>query len=329
MVAMGTLMPRKARAAGPRLVRVHTDAEAGVAVVELSDKERSNTISHDLAEDVALAADSIRNLDGIRAIMLHGAGQHFSVGVNPYNYISDSRAPLVASAYSCEKLLDGFVKLRGLRIPFVCAVHGKLIGAALAASLNADFIVAHADASFCHGNIVRGVCPLGMLSRTLVKSVGSSRALQMYLTNKTLTGADALSFGLVHELCSGSIEATHKRAASVARQLAQDSEQAAAILDARDPIDPERLAAEAVGHASCLDANGGRYANSVLPSADDPLPTGFAETLLDASLDTLAHGDEPPGVHEAEVPATLNQAVMADILKWPEAALLVIRGLPE
>ena len=130
--------------------------------------------------------------------------------------------PLAASAYSCEALLDGFVQLHALQIPIVCAVHGKLIGAALAASLNADYIVSHADATFCHGNIVRGVCPLGTLSQTLVKAVGRGRALRMYLTNETLDSTGALASGLVHEVCDDGVAATQQRAAEAARMLAQN-----------------------------------------------------------------------------------------------------------
>ena len=326
IVAMGTLFSRKPRPDGPRLVRVAVSAGAGAAVVELCDEERSNTISHELAADVAEAAASIRRHGGIRTVALYGKGAHFSVGVNPYNYSSsDARASLAASAHSCELLLAGFVQLRGLSLPFTCAVHGKLIGAALAASLNADYIVAHADASFCHGNIVRGVCPLGMLSQTLVSSVGCSRALHMYLTNETIGSAHAMSIALVHEVID-EVPRTQQRATDVAWLFTQHPQDAAALVCARDPIDHERIAAEAYGHASCLEANGGRYANSELLGPNDEMPTGFVRMPLTPADGPLAD-DVPAAVHHAEVPVTLAMDVLEGMCQWPGATLLVIRGM--
>ena len=88
---MGTLHHRPPRPASDRrLTRVATDARVAVAVVELRDEKRSNTISHQLAEDVIAAAALIRRHGAIRALALCGEGEHFSVGVNPYNYCADA-----------------------------------------------------------------------------------------------------------------------------------------------------------------------------------------------------------------------------------------------
>ena len=54
------------------------DSDAGVAVIELGDERRSNTISHELGEDMTLAAASLRRRSGLRAFTLQGAGLHLS-----------------------------------------------------------------------------------------------------------------------------------------------------------------------------------------------------------------------------------------------------------
>ena len=110
------------------------------------------------------------------------------------------------------------------------------------------------------------------------------------LTNETLDSTVALGSGLVHEVCGDGVEATQQRAAEVARRLAQEPEHASALVDARDPVDSKRVAAEAVGHASCLDANGGRYADSALPHPDDAVPADFSPMVLEPP----AHGARRP-----------------------------------
>ena len=327
IVAMGTLHKRPPRSAGQSLVRVSISMDETFAVIELCDPKRSNTISQDLGEDVMIAAKALRQrLGSVRALALYGVGKHFSVGVNPYNYCSDARTPLPASALACKRLLDGFIELRSLEIPIVCAVHGKLIGAALAACLNADYILANADATFCHGNIVRGVCPLGMLSQTLVTAVGRSRAMRMYLANETLDSARALQFGLVHELCNVDVDAMQQRAVTLARLLAQDPAQSMGLVSARDPIDAKRIATEAVGHASCLIANGGRYADSSLAQQTDDVMLELTEMTLSGHSERSAAVSNK--VFTSEVPVTLSQEMLEEMLHWPNEQILVVRGGP-
>ena len=53
--------------------------------------------------------------------------------------------------------IQGFVAVRGLRVPVVCAVHGSMIGGAAAIFLHADLRVAESEATFQHGNLSRGL----------------------------------------------------------------------------------------------------------------------------------------------------------------------------
>ena len=108
--------------------------------------------------------------------------------------------PYAAVVHAVRQLYMGFVKLHALAVPLVCAVHGTVIGGGIAACLNCDYIVAEGFATFEHGNLVRGVCPLGGLSRTLPHAAGVTRALAMYLGNDTLSAAEARTAGIVHEV---------------------------------------------------------------------------------------------------------------------------------
>ena len=108
--------------------------------------------------------------------------------------------PYAAVVHAVRQLYMGFVKLRTLPVPLVCAVHGTVIGGGIAACLNCDYIVAEGSTTFEHGNLVRGVCPLGGLSRTLPHLAGRARALAMYLGNDTLSAAEARTAGIVNEV---------------------------------------------------------------------------------------------------------------------------------
>uniref|UniRef100_A0A0D3JHQ8 Enoyl-CoA hydratase n=1 Tax=Emiliania huxleyi (strain CCMP1516) TaxID=280463 RepID=A0A0D3JHQ8_EMIH1 len=90
--------------------------------------------------------------------------------------------------------------LRSLGVPVVAATHGKLIGGGIAVLTCADYVVAAAEATFEHGNLVRGVCPIGGYTARLPHAVGPSRALRMYLTNETIGADQACAIRLVHEV---------------------------------------------------------------------------------------------------------------------------------
>ena len=94
--------------------------------------------------------------------------------------------------------LQGFVNVRYLHIPIVCAVHGAMVGGAAAIFLHADLCLAETKATFQHGNLSRGVCPVAGYSRTLQAAIGTPRAYGYYLTDQRLTAACALMLNLVH-----------------------------------------------------------------------------------------------------------------------------------
>ena len=68
-------------------------------------------------------------------------------------------------------------------------IMGPAIGGGLAACLNTDYVVAEESTTFLHGNLSRGVCPLGLLSQTFIQAVGRSRSLEIYLQDAKLDAA--------------------------------------------------------------------------------------------------------------------------------------------
>ena len=340
LVVMGSLWPRAARRAGARLVRVWVDEPHGVAIVELHDPKRSNTWSVELGEDLSLAAEQLTARGAtVRAVVLRGAGAHFSAGGNPHAHARG--APLAAAAAALRRTFAGFAALRALAVPLVCAAHGTVIGGGNAACLSCDYVVAEAATTFEHGNLVRGVCPLGGYSRTLPHVAGRARALAMYMSDGTLGAAEARAAGIVHEVCAGGVAATHRRALELARRLAAppsppsspSPHEAAgrALVAARAHVDASLLDAEAVGHAACLAAGASlRKASAASASAADsraPAPLALPHPFAPALGATKASASRNGGgaVHVVRVPRHLGGRD-APLPTWPERVLPVFRG---
>ena len=117
-------------------------------------------------------------------------------------------------AISFCNVYHGFLLMRSLAVPIVGGVHGTLVGGGVAGCLHVDHLAADHASTFEHGNLVRGVCVLGMLSQTFADALGP-HAQHVYLQNARLDATTALAAGLVQQLCWG-ITTAHMHAAEAA-----------------------------------------------------------------------------------------------------------------
>ena len=149
--------------------------------------------------------------------------------------------------------LQGFVNVRDLRVPVMCAVHGAMVGGAAAIFLHTDLRVAESEATFQHGNLSRGVCPVAGYSRTLQAAIGTPQACEYYLTDQRVAAVRALTLGLVHAVCVGVCSAKE----SARRAAGYVGVQSQAVTDARCTVDARLLDEEAVSHMECQHVNSG------------------------------------------------------------------------
>ena len=188
------------------------------AFLELNDPMRFNTFSADLGEDTRVAVQHLNSMPGLSSLVMQGSGPHFSVGGNPYALQQTSRTPFACFAQSLRELYHGFIQLRMLPCTTLGAVHGTLVGGGIAGCLHTDYLVADRMTHFEHGNLVRGVCVLGMLSQTFGLALGL-HSRHVYLQNARLNAISALATGLVNSVCAG-VQTTQLHAWQAAQDVA-------------------------------------------------------------------------------------------------------------
>ena len=193
----------------------------------------------------------------------------------------------------------------------------------MALFMNADYAVADAAATFQHGNLPRGVSPVGNYSQTPVHALGRAKALHFYLRDELLSAAEARSLGFVHEVSSG-VDAAQARAKELAYVLSRQSDLGESILHARLPI-PTSLtqAEEAFGHSHCLTRNGGRHLVPGL-AAGPPVAAPVVERLTPEECTRSSHGT----VRSLFVPEHLDEEAIAEALRatLQPGPALVVRG---
>jgi 2-(1,2-epoxy-1,2-dihydrophenyl)acetyl-CoA isomerase len=225
---------------------VSVAVENGVAHVRLT-RGRGNPIDLATADGLLAAA---RRCEHAGAVLLTAAGPSFCVGgdLREFAAAGDLRGHLDRVTGALHDALRIFA---GLDAPVVAAVRGAVAGAGLGLVGVADLVVAGEDAGFVAAYTGIGYTPDAGVSWSLPRLVGPRLALDLLLTNRRLTAAEALAAGLVTSVAAdpdGEAAALARRlagvpAAGVTKRLVRAGETAALP----DHVDAE---AQAIGAAA-------------------------------------------------------------------------------
>lgn len=181
---------------GPSVRVEHT---AGLAELVLAAPERSNAIDLDLARRLGDAVEEIAALDGLRVVLIRAEGRNFCVGGDVRSFAAhlDDLGTYVKSV--ADAIHHALQRLAELPVPVLSAVQGAVAGAgiglAFAADL-ADLVYLARTSKVRVAYTAIGLSPDNGASWFLPKLVGPRRALELALTDRTLSAPEALDWGL-------------------------------------------------------------------------------------------------------------------------------------
>ncbi|MDR5804876.1 enoyl-CoA hydratase/isomerase family protein [Caballeronia sp. LZ001] len=198
-----------------------------IAIIELNNPAKRNALGAQVRELLHAAVRTAVDDTEVRAIVLTGAGGHFSAGGD----ISEMRERSILEHRTRWDLLNSLTRMiaRGPK-PVVSAVEGSAMGAGLSLAALADYAIAAEGAKLGAAFVRMGLVPdLGALW-SVQRRVGPARAREMLGLGRILSAEQAERIGLVNERC----ETGHalERAIEVAREYAQLPPLAAALLKA-------------------------------------------------------------------------------------------------
>lgn len=175
---------------------VTLERRAGIAHLTLRRETRSNALTLELLEDLLAALDQ---LDSPQAVVLAGAGRHFSSGGDVARFareVERGNGPEYARQ-TVEALNRAILRLAGLDCPVIARVQGAVTGGALGLMLAADLVVMTPDAFLQPWYAVVGFGPDGGWTRMLADRIGAHRVRALHLLNQRIEATEALSLGLV------------------------------------------------------------------------------------------------------------------------------------
>lgn len=178
-------------------MRVGIDIDDGLAHITLRRAEAGNAIDLDMAHGLLDAARTCA-AEGVRAVLLTGEGTSFCVGgdLREFSRLSGTALEEHLTAVT-GALHDALRTFAASDAPVVAAVQGAAAGAGLGLAASADVTLAADTASFTAAYTGIGYSPDAGVSWSLPRLVGPKRALDLLLTNRRITAAEAADIGLV------------------------------------------------------------------------------------------------------------------------------------
>lgn len=168
------------------------EQDGAVAVITLNRPEKRNALSRDLLLQLV---DTLRMLDRdetTRAVVLQGDERAFAAGADLGSLGDAGAIELYTSGFS--ELWDD---VAAIRLPLVASVAGYALGGGLELALICDVVIAADNAQFGFPETSIGIVPGAGGTQRIVRAIGKPMAMDLLLTGRRLTAAEALGSGLV------------------------------------------------------------------------------------------------------------------------------------
>jgi len=194
-----------ASADGPFVVS--RDPSTGGAEMRLGGTAKGNAMGATVWTTLPRIVAELDADESVRAVVLRGAGDCFSIGLDMRWYLTHYRRLMAADRdpprtrrillAEAEGMQRAITALTTSRLPFVAAVHGACIGAGFDLASACDIRLASAEAYFSLREVRLGiVADLGSLQR-LPRLIGAGPTRELALTGRDLPAQEAYQRGLV------------------------------------------------------------------------------------------------------------------------------------
>ena len=171
-----------------------------VVILTLNDPERANPLSAAMMEELTAALETTAADPSVRAVVLTGAGSHFSAGADlaALERIATGGDEVVNRA-DVEMLNRLFTVLLGHPKLTVAAVHGAAVAGGCGLATACDLVVAEPGARFAYTEVRIGFLA-AVVSTFLTRRVPGHVARRMLLDPEKLNVERAVELGLADEL---------------------------------------------------------------------------------------------------------------------------------
>lgn len=203
----------------PQFENVLVEFDEGIAWVTLNRPAKRNAMSPGLNREMVEVLDLLETDPRCGVVVITGAGESFSAGMDLKEYFRETDSLPPASRYRVYRDA-GTWQWRRLRLypkATIAMVNGWCFGGAFTPLIACDLAFAADEATFGLSEINWGIIPAGNVTKAVSAVMGQRDALYYIMTGETFGGQRAAALGLVNE--SVPRAGLRERTRAVARML--------------------------------------------------------------------------------------------------------------
>ena len=236
----------------PPLTTLLVSVAGPIATITLNRPQKLNAVNVQMTADWEQVNSWLAGHPEIRVVIVTGAGTAFCAG--------DDVPEVGTLALDVARELShrqARMYLAWERLPqiFIAAIQGPALGAGCVAAYSCDFRIAVHGANLGMPEIKLG-WPPGYGLAQLTALVGKARALDLCLTGRQITAAEALQYGLLHEVVPANrlLPATRDLATQLLALPAEALRETKRLIHADEGSGPKQAyLADTAGYIRCLE----------------------------------------------------------------------------
>lgn len=176
-----------------------TADSGGIRTITINRPEKLNALNVATIGELDAAITEVESDDAIAAVVITGAGDKAFVAGADISELA-TLGPVEAKEFALRGQ-EVFRRLERLGKPVVAAVNGYALGGGCELSMACHMRVASSNAVFGQPEVKLGLIPGYGGTQRLPRIVGRGRALEILLTGRNITAAEARDIGLANVVC--------------------------------------------------------------------------------------------------------------------------------
>jgi enoyl-CoA hydratase len=178
-----------------QFILVEPNYDAGIGLIQLNRPKELNALNLELMGELRDALKALDQDDSVRVIILTGNEKAFAAGAD----IKQMAGKSAIDMYHIDQF-STWDQIKKTKKPIIAAVSGFALGGGCELAMTCDMIIASESAKFGQPEIKIGVMPGAGGTQRLTRAVGKALAMEMVLTGKFISAAEALQAGLINRI---------------------------------------------------------------------------------------------------------------------------------
>src|SRR5256885_377708 len=179
----------------PGFVRV--EMEDRLAIVTIDRPDALNALNSAVLRELSMTIEHLSMAADVGAIILTGAGDRaFVAGADIKEMVGLSALEMRSFSEAGRRLGDA---MAACNKPILAAINGYALGGGCELALACDIRIASERAKLGQPEVNLGIIPGGGGTQRLTRLVGEGKSMELILTGKIVTAAEAFAVGLGYE----------------------------------------------------------------------------------------------------------------------------------